>query len=147
MRATITKIAQKFSLGTVIIQTVLSIFLVLGIHGAVWAQSNPSDASQNFNVKGYLTADGQTQQYFKSSNPIATLIIEIINFLVYTIGSLCFLALVIGGFILVTSHGNENSVTKGKEVITMALIGLAITLLSFFITAFVQSIFYEVPGK
>ncbi len=135
--------------GMIVMQTIMSLILVMGIHGAVMAQS-PSPAppdTSTFNVTGYLSTTNQKQIYLQRGNPIASFIIQIINFLVYTIGSLCFLAIVIGGFILMTSHGNENSLTKGKDIIKYALIGLVVVLLSYFITAFVQSLLYEVPGK
>ena len=104
-----------------------------------------SPASMHFNLSN-LKADGQEQSYLKSGNPIGSFIIQVVNFLVLTIGSVCFIALVIGGFVLLTSHGNENSVTKGKEIITNALIGLVVVLRAYFITAFVQSLFYDLPN-
>ncbi len=142
-------ILKKMPLGTIILQTLLSIVMVFGIHAGASAATPPpsTDSSSHFNVNSYLTTTSQKQSYFKSANPIASFIIQIVNFLVLTIGSLCFLALVVGGFILMTSHGNENSLTKGKDVIKMALIGLVVTLGSYFITAFVQSLFYELPPK
>ena len=106
-----------------------------------------SSATSHVNVKDLLSANGQQQRYFQSGNPIASAIIQIINFLVLTVGSVCFIAIVIGGFILMTSHGNENMVSKGKDIITMAIIGLIIVLMAYFITSFVQNIFYELPKK
>lgn len=112
-------------------------------------QSKPAADSSSFNVTEYLSAGGQSQEYLtqngqKRDAPIASFIVEIINFLALTIGSFSFLAVVVGGFILLTSHGNETQVTKGKDVIKYAIIGLVVTLSSYFITAFVQSLFYEV---
>lgn len=106
-----------------------------------------ASATSHVNVKDILSAPGQQQKYFQSGNPIASAIIQIINFLVLTVGSVAFVAIVIGGFILMTSHGNENMVTKGKDIITMAIIGLVIVLMAYFITSFVQNIFYELPKK
>ena len=104
-------------------------------------------ATENFNVNSYLTASGQEQKYFKTGNPIGSFIIQIVNFLVLSIGSVCLIAIVAGGFVLLTSHGNENQLTKGKDIIKYAVIGLVIVLASYFITAFVQSLFYELPPK
>ena len=104
-------------------------------------------STNKFEVTKYLTTEKQDQSYLKSTNPIGSFIIQAINFLVLTIGSLCFLSLVVGGFVMVISNGDENLVTKGKDIIKYAIIGLAIVLCSYLIIAFVQSLFYELPGK
>ena len=106
--------------------------------------SSGSHASDTFPVI-YLKAEGQNSSYLKSSSPIASFIVIVINFLAKTIGSLAFLSLIIGGFVLLTSHGNETMLTKGKDIIKYAIIGLVIALSAYFITAFVQSLFYELP--
>ena len=107
----------------------------------------PKTDSSSFNVTTFLSAPGQEQKYLTSNAPIASFIVQIVNFLVLTVGSLCFLVLVVGGFTLLASHGAEAMVTKGKDMIKFALIGLVIVLTAYFITAFVQSLFYEIPGK
>lgn len=144
-----TALRKQLTWGTILLQTIISFMLGLVLQGNLVLAVDPPTpaASESFNVGSYLTAKGQEQKYFQSKNPIASFIIQIVNFLVLTIGSVCFVALVVGGFILMTSHGNENSLTKGKDIIKYALIGLVIVLTSYFITAFVQSLFYELPAK
>jgi len=94
--------------------------------------------------KGAVGIQGdQKQSYLDSSNPAASFILQIINFLVLTVGSLCFVAIVYGGFMILASSGNAGNVTKGKDVIMHAVVGLVITLSAFFIITFVQYIFYE----
>lgn len=147
-----TAIRKQFTWGTILLQTIISLVMGFMMQGNIALATDPPPsptpaASESFNVSAFLTAKGQEQKYFQSKNPIASFIIQIVNFLVLTIGSVCFVALVVGGFILMTSHGNENSLTKGKDIIKYALIGLVIVLTSYFITAFVQSLFYELPAK
>lgn len=147
-----TAIRKQFTWGTILLQTIISLVMGFMMQGNLALATDPPPsptpaASESFNVSAFLTAKGQEQKYFQSKNPIASFIIQIVNFLVLTIGSVCFVALVVGGFILMTSHGNENSLTKGKDIIKYALIGLVIVLTSYFITAFVQSLFYELPAK
>ncbi len=101
------------------------------------------DTNAQFKVADYLTAKDQGQAYLKSKAPIASFIIQIINFLVLMIGSLCFLTILIGGFIYMVSHGNETMINKAKEAITYSVIGLVAALSAYFIVAYVQSIFYE----
>jgi hypothetical protein len=110
-----------------------------------------------FNVREYLTVGNdskqkstvgtQDQTYLKSSNPIASFILQIINFISLTVASLSFLGIVIGGFMLLASSGNENLVNRGKETITYAIIGLVLTLSSYFIVSFVQNLLFDTAGK
>lgn len=53
------------------------------------------------------------------------------------IGTIFVVLTVYAGFLWMTASGNEESVTKAKDIIKMATIGLAITLSAFSITAFV----------
>ena len=134
-----------------LVQLTLASFLAFASINPVSAEK-PAEppASESFNVSKHLTVntgDQQEQSYLKSSNPVASFIIQMINFLVLTIGSFAFLAVIIGGFTLVASHGNETQVTKGKDILKYAITGLIVALASYFITAFVQSLFYELPVK
>lgn len=109
-------------------------------------QETKPPSTESFSVGKYLKEKDQGQAYLKSDNPVASFIVQIINFLVLTIGSFSFLAVIFGGITLLTSHGNETQVTKGKEILKYAITGLVVTLSAYFITAFVQSLFYELPG-
>lgn len=91
-----------------------------------------------FSVGEILKADGQKGEY-----EISAYIVRLINFLALLIGSCAFLAIIIGGLMLVTSAGKEAQVTKGKDIIKYAIIGLVVAMASYYITAFVQSVFYE----
>jgi|WetSurMetagenome_2_1015567.scaffolds.fasta_scaffold118474_4 hypothetical protein len=102
--------------------------------------------TSSFNVSSYLTAPGQNKDIVKQGSPaIAILIVRLINYLALTVGSFAFLAIVVGGFMMVTSGGAEQQISKGKDVLKYAIIGLLVALSAYFITAFVQSIFYEIP--
>lgn len=111
-------------------------------------------ASESFSIGKYLTVgekkdakntEGvQEQKYLQSKFPVASFILQVINFLTLSIGSLSFLTMVVGGFTLLISHGSENLTTKGKDMIKYAVIGLVVAFSAYFVTAFVQSIFYEV---
>lgn len=102
-------------------------------------------STESFPLGKYLTADGQNT-YLGAEQGIAVFIIRIINFLALVIGSVAFLSIVLGGITLLTSAGNENQLTKGKDMILYAVIGLAVALLAYFITDFVQNIFYEIQA-
>ena len=144
----ITANSRKISAWTLLLQTIISMALTVSFQGVSFAADKPtSAASESFNVGKILTTKDQSQTYLKSGNPIGSFIVQIVNFLVLMIGSFSFLALVIGGFTFMTSHGSENQLTKGKDIIKYSLIGLAVSLSAFYIAAFVQNIFYELPAK
>lgn len=118
------------------------IFLVLcvvALHVArpdmVFAQAAP----ESLNVREYLTTTGQENQPFN----IASLIVRVISFLSLSIGSFAFLAIVIGGIFMVTAGGRENQIQRGKDIIKYAVIGLIVAFSAYFITTFVQSVFFE----
>lgn len=117
----------------------ISTLLIVNLFGAIPA-AYAGEAAQ-FNVGTYLRAEGQVLP--SKEGGIAQFIVRLINFLALTIGSFSFVAIVIGGFIMVVSAGKEASLTKGKDVIKYALIGLVVSLSAYFITAFVQSTLYE----
>ncbi len=50
--------------------------------------------------------------------------------------------IIIGGFQMVMSAGNEEAVTKAKNTITWAILGLVVAILSFSIIAIVQNLFH-----
>ncbi|MFH1533878.1 MAG: hypothetical protein ABID64_03020 [Nitrospirota bacterium] len=85
---------------------------------------------------------GQEQTYFgEGKNPIQELIIRIINFALTIIGSIAIIILIIGGFQMMLSQGNQQKLDEAKDVVKYAVIGLIVTLLSYVIVIFVQSIF------
>lgn len=68
------------------------------------------------------------------------IVVAIINILLGFAGILAVLFIIIGGFLMITSAGNENRIKQGKQTLIYAVAGLILTLLSFSIVALVQSI-------
>jgi hypothetical protein len=137
---------------------VITLLLSIGILGnisLVMAGETDTTGMRSFNVGTYLSfgkdqkamgVEGQqNQSYLKSGNPLASFILEIVNFIALTVGSVCFVSIVYAGFLMLTSAGNANQVNKGKDIITHAVIGLILTLSAYYLVAFVQSILFEAP--
>lgn len=93
---------------------------------------------ETFKVGTYLVAKGQ-----QKPSQIGAYIVRLINFLSMVIGSFAFVAIVIGGIMMVGSGGQEQPISRGKDIIKYAIMGLVVAFSAFFITSFVQSIFYE----
>jgi hypothetical protein len=124
---------------------------VISFAGNVFAQDSSTQGStttvripNSFNVTKYLKAEGQNMSYIgEGKSPVGGFIVRGVNFLSLMIGSFAFLAIIIGALFLLTSGGDQNRTTRGKDIIKFAIIGLVVSLLAYFITSFTQSIFYE----
>jgi len=67
------------------------------------------------------------------------LIGKFIKLLLTLVGSIFLVLVIYGGFLWMTAGGNEEQVTKAKNMIKSATIGLAIILSAYAITYFVVS--------
>lgn len=75
---------------------------------------------------------------------IEDVVVNITNYLLYIIGTICVLVLVFAGFTYVASAGNEGEIGKAKNRITYAIIGLVVAIIAW---VFVNSIVtYLLPG-
>ena len=106
-------------------------------------ESSATPAPTSLNVGTYLTAPGQNTA---STPNFGALIVRVINFLALTIGSFAFVAIVFGGFTMIISGGRETQLQKGKDIIKFAITGLIVAMSAYFITAFMQSVFFEYGG-
>ena len=100
--------------------------------------------SHSFNIGKILQAEGQdTEQFLDAEEgPVIAFLIRVINFITLIIGSIAMLLIIVGGLLMVASEGNEDRIQKGKDIVVAAIIGLVISMASYMIVAFVQSIFY-----
>lgn len=73
------------------------------------------------------------------SRPEAILL-RIVNILLMLAGILAVIFIIIGGFLMVVSAGNEARLRQGKKTLIYAIAGLILTLLSFSIVAIIQSV-------
>jgi ABC-type uncharacterized transport system YnjBCD permease subunit len=62
------------------------------------------------------------------------------------IGVIFFLLIIYGGLLWMTARGNEQQVTKAKDLIISAVIGLVIVLSAYAITKYVGGIFGQTSG-
>lgn len=77
-----------------------------------------------------------TRKFFDVTNQIATWMITLVSSLAVT-------TLIIGGFLMIISGGDESRLETGKTIFTYSLIGIIVTLMAYGIIAFLQSIFYQ----
>lgn len=133
-----------------IIITALTLNLVLfAMPIAVHAKEAPGieSSKKTFSVtKNLKLKKDQTASYFNNvkkdkSSPIVNFISKIIEYFTYIIGSIAMILVIISGFMMMISQGNQQKIDESKDMFTYAIIGLLIVFLSYIITIFVQSIF------
>jgi hypothetical protein len=73
----------------------------------------------------------------KMITDIPTGIGKLIGTILAYVGVAFFLLMIFGGILWMTARGNETQVTKAKDLITSAVVGLIIVLLAYVITTFV----------
>jgi hypothetical protein len=145
----------KFSLCKKLLTGATFLLLLVNMPTA-WADTvtldtNLSD-SESFDVGEILSVgeegdeDSQGQPYFEdgadAGAPILLFILDIINFITRLIGTIAMVLIILGGLMMIASEGDENRIQKGKGILEAAIIGLIISLFSYVIVRFVQSLFY-----
>lgn len=70
---------------------------------------------------------------------ISGFILKIINIALAVAGLVAVLFLIIGGFRYITSAGNEETAEQAKKIITNAIIGIVIIILSFVIVRVISN--------
>lgn len=67
--------------------------------------------------------------------------VNVSNLILGIVGSLALLMFVIGGFLMLISAGNSEKVSKAKNILIAAVIGLALVFTSYLIINFVMDTF------
>lgn len=62
---------------------------------------------------------------------VTNYLILIVNFILYFLAIVTFFAIVYGGYLMLTSGGNEEGVTKGRKVLLGAILGFLIVIISY----------------
>jgi len=81
---------------------------------------------------------GEAAGYLPDVTPL-TIISAVISTVVSLLGVIFVGLIIYGGFIWMTARGNEERVTKAKDLMTAAVIGLIIVLAAYAISYFVVS--------
>ena len=103
------------------------------------ARDRTRNQAATFDATGVFSLEGQenreSRSFLQISNTIADWMITLVSSLAVT-------ALIIGGFLMIISGGDESRLETGKTIFTYSLIGLLVTLTAYGIISFIQSLFY-----
>lgn len=75
--------------------------------------------------------------------PLNTLIIKVINWILAIVLAIDVLVIIIGGFLYITSAGNEERAKSGRKAVINAIIGLIIIIMAYVIAQVVNSFFAD----
>lgn len=62
------------------------------------------------------------------ATPIATIVLNVLNFLLAIVGTLTLIMLIVGAIMYLTAAGDEDRIDKGKKLIKYAIIGIVVAL-------------------
>ena len=60
----------------------------------------------------------------------------VINIVLYLVGAIALLMLVYGGFMYIISGGNEDTIEKAKKILTYAIVGVVVVIISYVVVNF-----------
>lgn len=111
-------------------------------------QSSPLTEA-TFNVNTGLTLDDgeQPKAYFKDDNnsPLVSFVLTIMNYATAIMGTIGMILLIVAGFMMMFSTGNQQQLDKAKEIVKFAILGLVVAFMSYIIVIFIQSLFVGEP--
>lgn len=109
-----------------------------GGSGTTTESTDTSITPTSVNLSSFLTTSEQKNQ----PTTIGAYIVRVINFLTLGIASFGILAVIVGGFFLLTAAGREEQITRGKDMIKFAIIGIVAAVSAYWLVAAIQSLFY-----
>ncbi|HAT03531.1 MAG TPA: hypothetical protein DCS29_02005 [Candidatus Magasanikbacteria bacterium] len=93
-----------------------------------------------------LQAGGVQAGYGEEAQDPRVIAARAIQMFLGLIGTIFTFLFVYSGYLLITSHGEEDKITKARKTMMGAVIGLFVTLLAFSITYFIGTRVREVTG-
>lgn len=84
--------------------------------------------AQLINPGDYPNEIGQVTGFDGSARQM---ILKYVNFFLYFLGLIATVFVIYGGFLYITSQGDDGNVEKAKKILTFAAIGIFIILISF----------------
>jgi hypothetical protein len=86
---------------------------------------------------------GQAPGFLGGNTTIGSILRAITRFLLGFAGVVAILFIIYGGFRYITAGGNEDAAESGKHILTNAIIGFAIILLSWVILIVIENVIYN----
>ncbi len=73
----------------------------------------------------------EIQNVTNSESSMRQMVLRFINFFLFFLGLLATAFIIYGGFLYITSQGEDSNVEKAKKILTFAALGILVVLISF----------------
>ena len=114
-----TQTLKKFFLVTGLTVAALVVVNALGVNFAMAQAIDPQDQP------------GVVSELSGGDGSLRSIVLKIVNFFLTFLGLLAVVMVIYGGFLYVSSAGNEENVGKAKKILLYAAIGIVIIIASF----------------
>ncbi len=114
----------------------LAVFLSMVVGNFVFAQTLPQKISDRLKKTG-TGVYGASESQLSAPGAFEKSVGGIINIALSLVGVVFLILTVYGGYIWMIARGEESEAKRAKDIITMAVIGLAVVLAAYVITNFV----------
>jgi|GEM_PF-7066491 len=91
---------------------------------------------------GRLNSDREATLVISNSNAENNLVFRIIRLIAMLVGTVAILLYIVAGYFMIFSMGDENSLTKGKQIVTYTSLGLVIAFTAYMIVQLVMGLMY-----
>ncbi|HEY5714718.1 MAG TPA: hypothetical protein VIT68_05195 [Candidatus Gracilibacteria bacterium] len=108
-----------------------------GVQGVI---SEMQGATSSHSVDKYAIGKAKDLVFFEPGNENSFLD-KVIRFMAVSIGTFAVLAMTIGGYYLVIANGDQNQITKGKSIMTYAIIGVVVSFAAYYIIGLTVTLF------
>jgi len=120
------------------IQTIIAAFLLVAVSAfALIPVSNVGAAA----LDGVCANNGDSAVCANKDDSSDSFVGAIVNTLLFVVGFVSVIMIIIGGLLYITSAGNSASVTKAKNTLTFAIVGVIVSFLAYAIVNWVLDIF------
>lgn len=134
--------------------------LIVSLAAPVYAANNPTTSQQALTICQY-TGGGRMQAACQACMGSGTatwtafgciqtdpqqLVGEVLRLGVGLGGGIAFLLILFGGFQILTSAGNPEKLTAGRELVTSAITGLLLVIFSIFLLRLIGYNIFGIPG-
>jgi cytochrome bd-type quinol oxidase subunit 2 len=127
---------------TKIFLTIITLALSLSpfvLSTAAFATNSAPSCGQTYGGVTINCPDEKPIDTGSSGKDAGATVTQIISYVMWIIGVVSVLMVIIGGIMYASAAGDESKTAKARKVIIGAVVGLAITLLAFTITTFINS--------
>lgn len=112
----------------------------LGMQTPVYAEERPIDVVYH---ESSHSADVNDFGYFSPITSVGQLMQRLLTFMLGMMGSIALLAMILGGFMMMSAGIDEGRAKKGKEILYNASIGVAVAVSSLVIVTLAQTFLFS----